>query len=237
MVEDLRWLGLDWPEPTYRQTENFERYRAALERLAEEGLTYPCFCTRSQIRAEVAAAPSAPHGPTGPVYPGTCRRLELADRRARIDDGLAHAWRLDSQRAAARIGSLSWFEGETDRVDVQPQLLGDVVLGPKDTVASYHLSVVLDDAAQEVGLVTRGRDLFEATHVHRILQSLLDLPEPAYHHHRLVVDPNGKRLAKRADSVAIAAFREAGYTSEQVIELACGEQPVGTPEPLVAGQH
>ncbi|MEO1249001.1 MAG: tRNA glutamyl-Q(34) synthetase GluQRS [Pseudomonadota bacterium] len=233
LMEDLRWLGLDWPEPVYRQTDHFDRYRAALNELTERGLTYPCFCSRTQIRAEIAAAPSAPHGPTGPVYPGTCRRLSQQERQARIDDGEPHAWRLDTAKAADQTGSLSWHEAETGTVQSRPELLGDVVLGPKDTVASYHLSVVIDDALQEVGLVTRGQDLLEATHIHRLLQTLLGLPEPAYHHHRLVVGPDGKRLAKRADSVAISAFREAGYTHKQVIDLAFSGQPVGAPEQLV----
>ncbi len=234
LMEDLRWLGLDWPEPVYRQTEHFDRYRAALNELTERALTYPCFCSRTQIRAEIAAAPSAPHGPTGPVYPGTCRRLSQQERQARIDAGEPHAWRLDTAKAAAEAGSLSWHEAETGTVQARPELLGDVVLGPKDTVASYHLSVVIDDALQEVGLVTRGQDLLEATHIHRLLQALLGLPEPAYHHHRLIVGPDGKRLAKRADSVAISAFREAGYTHEQVIALAFSTQPVGAPEQLVS---
>lgn len=234
LMEDLRWLGLDWPEPVYRQTEHFGQYQAALDRLTQRGLTYPCFCSRTQIRAEIAAAPSAPHGPTGPVYPGTCRRLSRDERQARIDAGEPHAWRLDTAKAAAEIGPLSWHEGEKGGVQAKPELLGDVVLGPKDTVASYHLSVVIDDAEQEVGLVTRGEDLLEATHIHRLLQALLGLPEPAYRHHRLVVGPDGKRLAKRADSVAISAFREAGYAPEQVIELAFRDQPVGEPEPLVS---
>lgn len=234
LMEDLRWLGLDWPEPVYRQTDHFGQYQAALDQLTQRGLTYPCFCSRTQIRAEIAAAPSAPHGPTGPVYPGTCRRLSRDERQARIDAGEPHAWRLDTAKAAAETGPLSWQEGEKGVVEARPELLGDVVLGPKDTVASYHLSVVVDDTQQDVGLVTRGEDLLEATHIHRLLQALLGLPEPAYHHHRLVVGPDGKRLAKRADSVAISAFRKAGYAPEQVIELAFKDQPVGEPERLVS---
>lgn len=229
LEEDLRWLGLDWPVPTYHQSDHGSDYQAALQTLADRRLIYPCFCTRSQIRAEIAAAPSAPHGPTGPRYPGTCRRLDPSEREDRIAAGVPYAWRLDTEKAVREVGPLVWHDEEAGQIAADPQLLGDVVLGPKDTVASYHLSVVIDDAAQEIDLVTRGLDLFEATHIHCVLQKLLNLPQPAYHHHRLLVDLDGKRLAKRADSVAIAAFREAGYSAQQVIDLAESGAGIGAP--------
>lgn len=229
LLEDLAWLGLHWPEPVYRQSGHFADYAAAFERLQALDVTYPCFCTRTRIRAELAAAPSAPHGPTGPVYPGTCRRLPIAEREAAMAQNIPHAWRLDARKAAHLTGPLAWNEQGEGPVAVVPALLGDVVLVPKDVAASYHLSVVVDDGLQGIGLVTRGRDLFEATHVHRMLQALLGLPEPAYWHHRLLVDTQGKRLAKRADSVAIAAYREAGYSADQVIALALADTPAGPP--------
>ena len=230
LIEDLAWLGLDWPEPLFRQSDHGEDYATAFASLRAMEVAYPCFCTRSSIRREVAAAPSAPHGPTGPVYPGTCRGRSPAERETLIGQGVPHAWRLDARKASALAGPLTWREEGQGAVPVEPTLLGDVVLVPKDTPASYHLSVVVDDALQRIGLVTRGRDLFEATHVHRLLQALLGLPEPRYSHHRLVVDEAGTRLAKRADSVAIAAYREAGYTPAQVIDLADSGRPAGAPD-------
>jgi glutamyl-Q tRNA(Asp) synthetase len=214
--EDLAWLGLDWEQPVRRQSQHMADYRAALARLDRLGLLYPCFCTRKDI----AAAVSAPHGPDGPFYPGTCRGLAAERQRARIDAGQSYAMRLDVAKAAALTGPLAWREWREGTITVNPGLFGDVVLARKDIATSYHLAVTVDDDLQGVTLVTRGRDLFEATHLHRLLQALLGLAEPDYHHHPLLTDESGRRLAKRDDARSIRALRDAGHTPEQVRSLA-----------------
>ncbi len=224
LLEDLAWLGLAWETPVRRQSEHFDDYRNALARLETAGLVYPCFCTRREIAAEIAAAASAPHlaslGPDGPIYPGTCRGLAHSERDARIAAGVPYAWRLDTVEAARRAGTLSWIDRERGEQMARPEIFGDVVLARKDTPASYHLAVTVDDALQGITLVTRGEDLFAATHVHRLLQALLGLPTPAYSHHRLLVGPDGKRFAKRDKAMTIRALRAAGRTPAEVRALA-----------------
>ena len=220
IYEDLAWLGLDWERPVRRQSEHLADYAAALERLRDLGVLYPCFCTRREIAAEIAAAGRAPHGADGPVYPGTCRSLPPAERRARIAAGDAYGLRLDAGRAHALVGKLSWQEQARGAVAVEPQLLGDVVLARKDAPASYHLAVTLDDHVQGVTLVTRGRDLFSATHVHRLLQALLGLAAPAYHHHVLLTNAAGERLAKRDAAASLRSLRAAGATPAAVRAMA-----------------
>ena len=217
IFEDLRWLGISWEQPVLRQSTRTPEYKAALERLSSLGLIYPCFCTRAEIAAEIARSAEAPHGPNGPVYPGTCRQLSLSDRRALEDSGAAFALRLDSARSAERVGPL-WFDQSPcfpytryERISVDPLLFGDVVLARKDTPASYHLAVVIDDAAQGVTLVTRGRDLLPSTHVQRVLQGLLELPAPKYAHHRLILD-GGQKLSKREGARPLRHYRDAGLT-------------------------
>jgi glutamyl-Q tRNA(Asp) synthetase len=211
IFEDLAWLGLRWEEPALRQSTRFDAYRAALHKLDEQGLLYPCFCTR----ADIAAASEAPHGPEGPLYPGTCRHLSDDERTKRIVSGAQYALRLDVAKAATKAGSLAFTEhGETTIAD--PLMFGDVVLARKDTPASYHLAVVVDDAFQGVTLVTRGIDLLPATHVQRLLQALLDLPAPAYAHHRLILDDGGKKFSKRDHAVALRSLRMEGVTPEQI---------------------
>jgi glutamyl-Q tRNA(Asp) synthetase len=219
ILEDLAWLGLDWDGPVRRQSEHFDDYAEALDRLRAMGLIYPCFCTRAAIQAEIAQAGGAPHGDEGPLYPGTCRALAGDQREARIAAGESYALRLDMAQAVARAGPLDWEDSEAGRVAADPLSHGDVVLARKDTPASYHLAVTVDDALQGVTLVTRGRDLFGATHVHRLLQALLDLPTPSYWHHRLLTDASGKRFAKRDRSLTLRALREAGKTPGEVREL------------------
>jgi glutamyl-Q tRNA(Asp) synthetase len=216
IAEDLAWLGLDWERPVRRQSEHFDDYRAALDRLAAAGLLYPCFCTRAEIQAEIARAGAAPHGSEGPLYPGTCRRLSEGERKARLAAGESYALRLDAARAVGRAGPLFWEDAEAGRVASDPASHGDVVLARKDTPASYHLAVTVDDAIQGVTLVTRGKDLFGATHVHRLLQALLGLPVPRYWHHRLLTDASGRRLAKRDRDLTLRALREAGKTPAEV---------------------
>lgn len=210
IVEDLAWLGLSWDGQLLFQSQRLPAYQAALDRLRGEGLLYPCTCTRKAIAAEIAASASAPHGPDGPLYPGTCRGL--------ADPGdQPQAWRIDMAAAVPRAGPLIWREGEA-KVAADPAGFGDVVLARKDAPASYHLAVTVDDAAQGVTHVTRGADLREATHVHCLLQALLGLPAPIYHHHPLLADAAGARLAKRTGAPTLQALRDAGTDPAELAE-------------------
>jgi glutamyl-Q tRNA(Asp) synthetase len=220
IYEDLSWLGLDWEKPVRRQSEHMADYAAALERLKAQELIYPCFCTRAEIRAEIARAGAAPHGAEGPLYPGTCRGLNQSERARRIADGIPYALRLDSERAGAIAGTLTWHDRERGTIAADPRTHGDVVLARKETPTSYHLSVTLDDHLQGVTLVTRGIDLFEATHVHRLLQALLGLNTPTYHHHALVAGPGGERLAKRAGAPTLQSLRDAGRSPVEARAMA-----------------
>ncbi len=217
MLVDLAWLGLVWEQPVRRQSEHMADYAVALESLTAAGLTYPCFCTRKQIAREIAAAPSAPHGPDGALYPGTCRGLPEGERQDKIAGGVAYAVRLDSGRAAAQAGpGLLWHDRRRGVQALQAGLHGDVVLARKDTPTSYHLAVTVDDALQGITLVTRGADLFAASHVHRLLQALLKLPTPEYDHHPLLRDDAGVRLAKRDGAVSLAQWRHDGHDPAQL---------------------
>jgi glutamyl-Q tRNA(Asp) synthetase len=215
IYEDLSWLGLDWEKPVLRQSARSDAYRDALAKLAARGLIYPCFCTRKEIADEVARAVSAPHGADGPPYPGTCRNLSAEVRRERIASGIPYAMRLDAAKAASKTGPLTFVEyGRTLAVD--PLLLGDVVLARKQMPAAYHLAVVVDDAFQGTTLVTRGEDLLPATHVQRLLQALLELPEPAYAHHKLILDSLGKKFSKRDSSVTLRDLRANGIEPDAI---------------------
>lgn len=219
IYEDLAWLGLEWEMPVRRQSDHFDDYREALSRLEAVGLIYPCFCTRKEIQAEISGAANAPQGPDGPLYPGTCRERSESDRQERKASGVPFALRLDVGRAVRVAGThLPWKDAEHGEVNATPGIFGDVVLARKDTPASYHLAVVVDDALQGVTHVTRGLDLLPATHLHRLLQALLGLPVPEYHHHRLITDDKGKRLAKRDQARSLESLRAAGWTAEQVWE-------------------
>ncbi len=220
ICEDLAWLGVRWEEPVRRQSKHFTDYRAALARLAAMDLVYPCFCTRTEIRAEIAAAAGAPHGTAGPLYPGTCRRLDPGERAARLARGDNHALRLDVSAAAALAGPIAWHDRTRGEQRARPDLLGDVVLARKDVPASYHLAVTLDDHLQGVTLVTRGEDLFAATHIHRLLQALLGLATPEYLHHKLLLGADGRRFAKRDRALTLRALREAGRTPAEVRAMA-----------------
>jgi glutamyl-Q tRNA(Asp) synthetase len=226
ILEDIAWLGsgigLAWEQPVRRQSEHMADYRDALDRLAEMGLLYPCFCTRREIMDEIEAAGGAPHGPDGPLYPGSCRGLSADERAARIAAGQAHALRIDVEKAHALSGALTWIEEGIDagEVTATPEILGDAVLARKDVATSYHLAVTVDDALQGVTLVTRGEDLKHATHLHRLLQALLDLPVPRWRHHRLLTTEAGQRLAKRHRSLTLAALREAGHSPAEVRKMA-----------------
>lgn len=240
ILADLAWLGLRWEEPVRRQSRHFADYRAALDVLEDEGLVYPAFETRGQTRrlvetaeAEIGSWPRDPDG--APLYPGTARSLDPGECRRLIESGAPFAWRLDMAKALDRVGGdLEWIEtgagpdGETGIVSADPSRWGDVVIARKDAPASYHLAVTVDDALQGVSHVVRGRDLFHATAVHRLLQTLLGLPAPVYRHHRLVLADDGRKLSKSRGDTAIAALRAAGVTAADVRRM------VGLPEPEAA---
>ena len=225
IYEDLAWLGLDWEKPVLRQSERFDAYRAALATLEAKHLLYPCFCTRAEIATEITRASEAPHGPEGAIYPGTCRHLSAGERATRLASGSPYALRLDVAKAAGRMLELTFEErgygpnGEHGLMAVNPLLFGDVVLARKETPASYHLSVVMDDAFQGVTLVTRGHDLFSAAHIQRLLQALLGLPAPSYAHHRLILDEHGKKFSKRDAAATLRDLRARGVAPDQVREL------------------
>lgn len=220
ILKDLEWLGLDWDGPVLRQSDRTEVYDEFLHVLEEGNLLYPCFCTRKEILAEIEAAPSAPHGPDGPLYPGTCKHLPWRDAKRRMEEGEPYALRLHMDRAVGMTGPLSFSDLRFGEIAVDGMSCGDIVLCRKDTPSSYHLSVTVDDAMQFVTLVTRGEDLLHATGIHRILQTLFALPAPKYHHHGLLLDDNGNRLSKRDRSKAIAALRAEGYSPAEVREMA-----------------
>lgn len=221
IFEDLAWLGFEWEEPVRRQSEHFDDYAALLAKLSDRDLIYPCFCTRKEIAAEIARSNSAPHGPDGPAYPGICRHLSPAERQARYADGSPYALRLDMVKAMASVplAALRFEEVNKGFIQCNPGPFGDIVLARKETPASYHLAVTFDDAVQGVNLVVRGQDLFAATHIHRLLQALLDLPTPRYLHHGLISDPQGKRLSKRDGAATVRSLREEGYTAEEVLKM------------------
>lgn len=219
ILTDLTWLGLAPEGPCLRQTERSAAYAGALERLIAAGFVYPCFCTRREIEEEIARMVSAPHGPEGALYPGTCRRLSPAGRGERLAAGASPAWRLDAAKAGHATGPLTFTDLRHGTLAVDPALLGDVVLARKDIGTSYHLAVVVDDAWQAISHVTRGEDLLPSTHVHRLLQTLLELPAPHYLHHGLVRDEQGRRLAKRHDALSIARLREDGRSPAEVLAM------------------
>lgn len=216
IIEDLQWLGLDWPEPVLRQSSRFPAYAAAAERLKAMDLLYPCFCTRKEVAERAAGAD--PDG--APLYPGTCRNLSPAKRADLLAQGHPHQWRLRTDAAEALTGPLTILsfdlEGDLSERQVRPQDWGDAVIVRKDTPTSYHLAVTVDDAFQGITHVTRGMDLYRATDLHRLLQALLDLPAPFYCHHRLVVDEEEIKLAKSRGSMSLADLRAAGWSAEEV---------------------
>jgi glutamyl-Q tRNA(Asp) synthetase len=222
IYEDLAWLGIEWEQPVRRQSEHFDDYRAALECLQAQRLTYPSFESRTEIAALVAERERDgpwPRDPDGaPLYPGAGRLLSSAERERRMASGELYALRLDMKAALECVGALTWTEagsgpGDTSGViAAAPAAWGDVVLARKETPTSYHLAVAVDDARQGVSHVVRGQDLFHATSVHRLLQVLLGLPAPLYHHHRLILGPNGQKLAKSTRATALRQLRAQGVT-------------------------
>jgi glutamyl-Q tRNA(Asp) synthetase len=231
LFDDLAWLGLSWEEPVRRQSTHFADYQNALDGLKARGLVYPCFCSRSDIaRVRENSAGAGHRDPDGaPLYPGTCRRLDDVQVHQRIASGEKPAWRLDMARALPLVAQqepfLSWQEARTPEGGMihlepaQPQAWGDVMLGRSEVPTSYQLSVVLDDAVQGISHVVRGLDLFHATGLQRLLQVLLGLPAPVYHHHRLILDETGRKLSKSRHSLSLKAIRESGAMRDDVLAM------------------
>lgn len=216
IFEDLQWLGLHWENPVRRQSEHLARYAEAIEKLKKLGLVYPCFCTRREIKAEIERAGGAPHGLEGPIYPGTCQHLSDKERNDRVNDGEVHALRLNMARAIEITEVLSWQDRKLGKQPVKLDKFGDIILARKDIPTSYHLSVTIDDALQGITLITRGEDLADATGIHRLLQSVFGYDVPAYLHHPILTDSEGKRFAKRDQSVTIRSLRTSGKTPDDI---------------------
>jgi glutamyl-Q tRNA(Asp) synthetase len=218
LLDDLAWLGIEWEKPERRQSEHFAEYAARLEDLRRRRLVYPCFCSRGDISRIVAGAASWPRDPDGaPLYPGTCKHMSKLERERRLAAGQHAALRIDMDEALAQVGErLGWREyGEGDvarDVEAEPAVWGDAVVGRRDIPASYHIAVVVDDALQGVTDIVRGMDLFNATSLHRLLQNLLDLPAPEYHHHELLRDGAGNKLSKSTRAKSIRSIRSEGLT-------------------------
>jgi len=227
ILEDLDWLGLSWGLLVRRQSDHMADYAVALESLKNMGLIYPCFCTRKEIRVEIKNINAAPHvsakDKRGPIYPGTCRAISSYDRELKIAAGDPFALRLNMEKAIlfaeAKRTNLWWMDMQAGKQHAVPEIFGDVVLARKDEPTSYHLSVVVDDAFQGVTLVTRGEDLRDVTHIHCLLQVLLDFDVPQYSFHHLLIDKFGKRLAKRDHSVSLRSLREVGTTLEYIKKM------------------
>jgi len=229
IYEDLAWLGLEWEQPVRRQSEHYDDYRTALSKLEALGLIYPSFESRAEIAALVAAREAAsawPRDPDGaPLYPGDAKSMPPSERERRLASGAPYALRLDMAAAMKKAGRLEWLEtgqgpsGETGSIAADPAAWGDVILARRDTPTSYHLAVVIDDAAQGVTEMVRGQDLFHATSVHRLLQQLLALPAPRYRHHRLVLDADGRKLSKSTRATGLRELRTQGVTPGDVRRL------------------
>jgi len=226
IYEDLRWLGISWHEPARRQSENFPDYQAAIAKLEADGLIYPSFESRGEINALVAERERQGHWPRdpdgAPLYPGDARKMPLAERERRRGVGEPFALRIAMDAALARAGPLTWLEtgsgpqGQSGRIIAAPQMWGDVVLARKELPTSYHLAVGVDDALQGMTDVVRGQDLFWATGIHRLLQTLLDLPEPVYHHHRLILDADGRKLSKATQATGLRELRAGGASAADI---------------------
>jgi glutamyl-Q tRNA(Asp) synthetase len=235
IYDDLEWLGLTWEEPVRRQSEHFATYETALKKLRDMGLAYPCFATRKEINDAIETSgigharwPVDPDG--APLYPGLYKDLPTAELNRLMWEGRTYAWRLDMEKALTKAeeingGPISFIEegqgprGQSGRLPIEPLRFGDVIIARKDVPTSYHLAVTVDDAIQNVTVVTRGQDLFPATYVHRLLQILLGLPEPRYRHHALIRDETGRRLSKTAKDKALRELRLSGTTVDEIREM------------------
>jgi len=225
IYEDLHWIGLDWERPVRRQSDHMADYQNALDVLEQKGLLYPCFCSRRDIRRAIGNSSRTAHSLEGPLYPGTCRDLTPAERQSLSGKNIPHALRLDMEKALALAGDipLTWTDLEAGEQIASPEILrqtiGDAVLSRKEIPTSYHLSVVVDDHLQNITHVIRGRDLFPASYLHRLLQFLLGYKVPVYLHHALVRDGKGNRFAKRTRAKALRDLRAEGLTPDKIAEL------------------
>lgn len=216
--EDLTWLGIHWYGKPLRQLDRLDVYESALQRLKDADVVYPCFCTRKEI-ASMGHAPQQGDENEGVIYPGFCRDLGPVEREQRMRERPSYAWRLDAAKAAQLVGEVLFVDRKFGEIMVDAALLGDVVLARKDIGVAYHLAVVVDDAAQSITHVTRGEDLLSSTHVHCLLQNLLGLSRPLYHHHALVCDDQGKRLAKRHDALSLRHMRAQGISADEILAM------------------
>lgn len=216
ILEDMRWLGLTFDGEVICQSSRLENYDAALQRLIDMGMTYPCFCTRSGLRA-VHERGDAEIGPDGPIYPGTCRALPADEARRRMRSE-AYCLRFNAEKAARQCGPLAWQDERRGEQIADHKLLGDVIIQPKDTPVSYHIAVTLDDARDGISHVVRGQDLLASTHVHRFLQAVLELPTPGYLHHPVLLDETGYKLGKSRNSASLAILREQGMDGQELAD-------------------
>jgi len=219
IYEDLEWLQIKYSTDIRYQADHMDDYKGAIKELQKLDMVYPCFCSRSDIKAEIMRAGNAPHEEETSIYPGTCRRLSKEERIKKIAIGTSFAWRLNIRAAAKKLGNLVWRDLRLGKHNVPVGTMGDVVLARKDVPTSYHLSATLDDHIQRIGLVTRGEDLVSATHVHKIIQSLLELKSPIYLHHPLILDSKGVRLSKRTRAQTVKALKTSGLKRNDVIDL------------------
>jgi glutamyl-Q tRNA(Asp) synthetase len=219
IYEDLEWLQIKYSTGIRYQADHMDDYKGAIKELQKLDMVYPCFCSRSDIKAEIMRAGNAPHEEETSIYPGTCRRLSKEERIKKIAIGTSFAWRLNIRAAAKKLGNLVWRDLRLGKHTVPVGTMGDVVLARKDVPTSYHLSATLDDHIQRIGLVTRGEDLVSATHVHKIIQSLLELKSPIYLHHPLILDSKGVRLSKRTRAQTVKSLKTSGLKRNDVIDL------------------
>ncbi len=217
IIEDLQWLGIDWHGEIRQQSEHLPCYQEALVQLRERELIYPCFCTRKHIQQETKAMGIAPHDEDmHDAYPGICRKISTLEQLQRMQDE-SFAWRLDTKKASEILNqAIYWLDEQGKQCHVQPETLGDIIIARKDIGISYHLAVVVDDALQGITHVIRGEDLRSSTSIHCLLQALLKLPSPSYQHHRLILDAQGKRLAKRKQSTTLKSLRKAGISAQNL---------------------
>jgi|TARA_B110000116_G_C16789997_1_gene563154 glutamyl-Q tRNA(Asp) synthetase len=216
IYEDLKWLGICLDSEILFQSTRFDEYKNSINILRGMGVLYPCFCSRKKIEVEQSNVALAPHGPGSPKYSGNCRAIRSEEREGRIAKGEPHSLRLDCSKASAITGELQWFDQLAGNMNMEPSILGDVIISRKDIATSYHLAVTLDDAEQGVTLISRGEDLMESTHVHRMLQCLLGLPVPQWCHHKLITNSAGKRFSKREGSLTLKEMRDSGIKAKDV---------------------
>ena len=219
IYEDLEWLQIKYSKDIRHQSEHMDDYKSAIKELQKLEMVYPCFCSRSDIKAEIMRAGNAPHEEESPIYPGTCRRLSKEERIEKLSIENNFAWRLNIRAASKKLGGLVWNDLRLGKHTVPVGTIGDVVLARKDVPTSYHLSATLDDHIQRIGLVTRGEDLVSSTHIHKIIQVLLELKSPIYLHHPLILDSKGIRLSKRTRAQTVKSLKASGLKKDDVIDL------------------